>query len=56
MNCTNCPFAKWDYCWFTCFISGKVYEDGEKGVPKKCPFDNMTLKECKEKIKKRLDN
>ena len=46
-DCYNCPFAKWRYCWFICPISGKEYEDGSKRIPKKCPYENMTLKEIK---------
>lgn len=46
-DCYDCPFAKWEYCWFICPISGKEYEDGSKRIPNKCPYENMTLKEIK---------
>lgn len=50
MKCQDCPIAKWEYCWFTCPISKKTYEDGEKTIPKKCPYENKTLKEIFEKL------
>lgn len=50
-DCYNCPFAKWEYYWFTCPVSGKKYEDKSKYIPRKCPYENITFKEIKAQIK-----
>ena len=52
MKCENCFLAKWKYCWFTCSISNKTYEDGDRRIPKTCPYQDLTLKEI-QKIKER---
>lgn len=51
-DCSNCFLAKWEYCWFTCLISKQVYEDGDKNIPKKCPYGKMTLEEIKKEERK----
>lgn len=55
-DCSNCAFAVWEYYWFSCFISRKVYEDGDKNIPKKCPYENMTLGEIKKEMRKEREN
>lgn len=51
-DCSNCFLAKWEYCYFTCLISKQVYEDGDKNIPRKCPYGKMTLEEIKKEERK----
>lgn len=50
-DCLDCIFAIWDYCWFTCPISKKTYEDGDKNIPKECPYKRMTFKEVLKEVR-----
>lgn len=49
-DCLKCPIAVWNYCWITCPISDKTYEDSSTLIPWHCPYKKMTLEEVKRNI------